>query len=395
MISASSMSEDVTGGPKSEVNPGTPPTGGSASPAGRRRLTAVDLADAPGVAVLLDRLGLGTLASGDVEARLGRNDNWAGTTDRGVAVFVKRLGGDAADAALRLQRMVAFERLTEDVGVDVPRPRCLGWDDEHRIVAFELLEDASSGAELAGDDAFDDELSAAAGTIVRAVHGMVPPEGVALETGPSPLPPLGSIRALPFRMFQEASAAELEAWSVLQHDPEIAKALTELRVREREAAQVPIHADLRLDQFLAVDGRLRLADWEEFRLGDAARDVGAFAGEWLHRAVLGIAAPPEPGALETAVSTETIIARGVAELERLRPRTAAFWAAYRRGGPVDETLAARATAFAGWHLLDRVLAAAGQRPKLSAVERAAAGIGRTALLAPEQFVATLGLGDPS
>lgn len=358
-------------------------------------MAAVDLADVPGVGVLLDRLGLGALVVDGIEAHLGRNDNWAGTTDRGVAVFVKRLGGVGPDADRRLERMVALERLADEVGADVPRPRCLGWDPEHRIVAFERPEGASSGAELAGEDAFDDRLGAEAGTIVRAVHGIVPPTGFAIEEGPSPLPPLGSIRALPLPLFVGASAAEIEAWSILQQDPEIAQALTELRARERETAQVPIHADLRLDQFLLADGHLQLTDWEEFRLGDPARDVGAFAGEWLHRAVLGIAAPPDPGALELEVSTEAIVARGVAELERLRTRTAAFWAAYLQGGPVDHALAERATAFAGWHLLDRVLASAGQRPKLSAVERAAAGIGRTALLAPEQFVDTLGLGDPS
>jgi hypothetical protein len=363
------------------------------------RLTAVDLADVPEVQDFLDDLGLGAFAGGDLEALLGRNDNWAGSTTTGARVFVKRVGGPSGEEALRrFRRILAFEELAERSGAPVRRPPTLGNDAERRLLAFELLEDVRTGAELAAEDAFDGPLAREAGRVVGVVHGLDPrPAGVRLDTDPHPLPPLGLLQALSVGGFLDASAAELEAWSVLQSDLALGEALVGLRRREREAPCVPIHADLRLDQFLVdADGTLFLTDWEEFRLGDAARDVGGIAGEWLHRAVLGIAATADPSVPDLEPSHDAIVARGVEELDRVRPRIAAFWAGYRETRPAaDAELAERATAFAGWHLLDRMLASARERGRLMAVERAAAGIGRTALLDPARFTAALGLDEPA
>lgn len=359
-----------------------------------RRLAAVDLAGVPEVAGLLRRLDLGSFDSQDVVAHLGRNDNWAGTTTSGDAVFVKRLGGEPGDARRRLRRLVGFEQRAGREADAIRRPRCLGWDEDARLVAFELLDGAESGAELAGEDRFDDRLSHEAGQVVARLHAIDPQEWADIECRPHPLPPLKQMRALSLASFNAASAAELEAWSVLQHDAELASALTALRADERAAPQVPIHADLRLDQFLVTaDGALHLSDWEEFRRGDAARDVGAFAGEWLHRAILGMTSSRDASVPDLDPTPDAVVARGVQELDRLRPRVVAFWAGYREASErVEPGLAERATAFAGWHLLDRMLASAGARPRLLAVERAAAGIGRTALRDPARFVGALGLG---
>lgn len=350
----------------------------------------MDLADFPQVNGLLTHLNLGEFGP-KVSAHLGRNDNWAGETTTGAKVFVKHVGGEGEEAARRFARLVAFEALVARGGG--PRsPRCLGWDERERLIAFELLDDAESGSELAADDRFTPELAHAAGTILARLHDL-PADG--LDDGPAPLPPLGALRALSLDAFAAASAAELEAWSLLQHDADLVRALVRLREREAAAPPRPVHADLRLDQFLlAPDGTLHLTDWEEFRRGDAARDVGGFAGEWLHRAILGIASPQDASVPELDPTHAAVVERGVQELERLRPNVVAFWAGYREAaGSADPGLAERATAFAGWHLLDRMLASAAQRPRLRAVERAAAGIGRTALLDPARFVEVLGLGE--
>lgn len=86
------------------------------------------------------------------------------------------------------------------------------------------------------------------------------------------------------------------------------------------------------------------------------------------------------------------MSRGVGRLEAARPALTAFAEGYRSLRTAsDQGLAVRAVAFAGWHLFDRVLAAAAFRSDLSPVHRAAAGVGRTALAAPDAFVAVLGL----
>lgn len=87
----------------------------------------------------------------------------------------------------------------------------------------------------------------------------------------------------------------------------------------------------------------------------------------------------------------------VTELARLRPLMAAFWNSYLRATKTPAhtaaDLAVRSAAFAGWHMIDRMITHAVSSVRLSPVHRASAGIGRTILLSPADFTATLGLED--
>ncbi|MFW6695686.1 class V lanthionine synthetase subunit LxmK [Streptomyces sp. MAR4 CNX-425] len=358
---------------------------------------------------LLDRLGLGELDPGDGESPPGRNDNHAGTTSTGHRVFVKRLRGGRPEAVRRFGRLRRFEETVAAGGrpPGLPTPACLGWDEDALVVAWEWLGGARSGHDLAAAGEFDEDLARTAGHMIGTLHSLAPerdPDPAADQAAdpaadPPRLPPVALFDHLPLDYFTEASGACLEGWRMLQPDTGLAAALRDLRARESRAPRTPAHCDLRLDQFLRFEGRLHLCDWEEFRPADPARDVGAFAGEWLYRAVLEVPSQEDDGpdgdparAGSRPLSHQEVVARGVRELARLRTRTAAFWDGYRRTRPAaDPGLAVRAAAFAGWHLIDRMFAAAETRPALTAVDRAAAGIGRSAVLHPEKFTAALGL----
>ncbi|MFC9127686.1 class V lanthionine synthetase subunit LxmK [Streptomyces sp. NPDC057099] len=404
------------------------------------RFLPIPLADAPEVEALLVRLGLGPFDPATLSALPGRNDTWAGTTASGTAVFVKRLTGPAEDVRRRMDRALAFEALTATGPERAMRgPRLLGSDEEGGLLAFEYLEGARNGTELMLDQTFGPDLAAQAGKALGLLHATALPCGTgggngrdgqavrALDTSTPPLPSLGLLEALPLPMYEEASSAELQTWQLLQNDASLIAAVTALLEAERTAPKVPAHCDLRMDQFLVTTGttaetgtktdttadpgrpRLLVADWEEFRAGDAARDIGGFVGEWLHRSVLDIVmhrggsaqqdADPLSGAeafSQAGMSRKTVLHRGRSNLLRVRPVIEAFWAGYRQARPrVDPGLAHRATGFAGWHLLDRLLAGAARANHLRAIERAAAGIGRTALIAPARFTTTLGLGETS
>lgn len=363
----------------------------------RARYDPLALDQEPRVAALLASLGLGSFDPAELTSHVGRNDNWSGPTTTGDRVFVKRLGGPSpADARRRFERLLAFETLAAgDAGNILSGPKFLGCDDEALLVAFELLDDARSGAELAADDAFDDELCQVAGRLTGALHELPADTGL-LDTTPHPLPATDRLRVLPLSVFTAATFGELETWRLLQGDGELLDALHALRHREQALTDKhPIHGDLRLDQFLWTPERLHLTDWEEFRLGDPARDVGAFVGEWLYFAVRGIpkAIGSEPDfTFDHETTHEEILSFGVRELDRLRPRMAAFWEGYRSiRTTIDEGLRARAVAFAGWHMFDRMFATAMVGGRVQAADRACAGIGRTVLLSPESFTDTLGL----
>jgi hypothetical protein len=349
----------------------------------------------PEVDAVLARLGLGRLlGAGDISTFPGRNQNWAGRTDRGHRVFVKRFGGPPAQATQRLRRSVAFGELPDGLVASLA-PRCLGWDEPARVLVTEFLSEGLSGANLAADGEFGPDLAFLAGRLIGSLHQA--PAGrlraVPAAGGKPVLPSADFLRALPWPAFRESSAGELKAWRLMQGDEALGAAVTSLLAGEELADSVPAHCDLRLDQFLLSGDHLYVTDWEEFRLADAARDVGSFAGEWLHRAATGWAGSNEFAAHPPA--HDQIVRCCAAGIEEARPAIAAFWSGYHVTRPGhDGGLAGRATAFAGWHLFDRMLAAARQSVRLSPVHRAAAGIGRKLLLAPSEFAATIGLDQP-
>jgi hypothetical protein len=359
---------------------------GALASAGPDRVLEVD--------AVLARLGLGRLAPAtDLATFPGRNDNWSGRTDEGHRVFVKRFGGPEHSARERLRRSVGCGQLLARCPIEVA-PRNLGWDEDARMLVSDFIADARSGADLAAGGQFGADLAFRAGSVIGSVHAL-PAGSLAPDSAAERRPPLPSaelLRGLPLPVFCECSAGELKAWRLMQQDEFLADAVGRLLAQEEQAARVAAHCDLRLDQFLLAAGRLYLTDWEEFRLADAARDVGSFAGEWLHRKVTGWA---DATAAEPP-SHEEIVRHCTQGIEEARPAIAAFWSGYQQARPHhDRGLAGRAVAFAGWHLFDRMLAAARQSVRLSAVHRAAAGIGRTLMRDPAASAATIGLGPGS
>lgn len=359
----------------------------------------VDLDRHPAVDALLVRLGVGPFIRGSVNAPPGRNDSWAGSTESGRQVIVKRLLGIPEDAESRMDRLLAFERFAErNPQVAQYAPAFLGADREARLMAYEYVEDATSGAAKLVDDDFDNGLAESVGRAIGLLHGA--DAGISEEYDRSlpPLPETTLMNGLPLLVFNGFSAGELEAWRLMQQDVVLVRALEKLRVQEAEAPRVPSHCDLRVDQLLFVDRRVYIVDWEEFRLADPARDVGSFAGEWLHRSVLDIVTnrgDTDDAFIDLELTHEQVLQRGVAKMERLLPRFHHFYRGYRSVmGDTDHGFSERVTGYAGWHLLDRLLAGAYRSHRLSGIERAAAGVGRTAILSPGKFAPVLGLKEP-
>lgn len=355
----------------------------------------------PQAGALLARLGLGDFVPGRVRTLPGRNASWSGPTLSGRHVFVKQLQGPAEDSLQRFRRALAFEETaSQAVESQLCSPPLLGYCESERLLVHACL-DARSGADLLADHAWDAPLSQALGRAVASVHMLPPQPDTDGEAAPPLLPPLHLLDALPEQGYLMASQAELELWGLLQRDTELIGSLRRLREDERRAPRRPSHCDLRLDQVLVHEGTPALVDWEEFRCADPARDIGSVVGELLWTAVTRIpAARDDSSPASGPVSPHDIAAAGAREWQRLRPLATAFWHGYRRTyegrrPEPDPRLAERACGFAGWHLLDRVLAHAGEQARLPATGRAAVGIGRRILTAPHDTIPVLGLTEAS
>ncbi|MFE0019873.1 class V lanthionine synthetase subunit LxmK [Amycolatopsis sp. NPDC059021] len=346
------------------------------------------------VDAVLDRFGLGGLDWATAAATGGRNDNWLGTTGTGRRVFVKTIVGSRAVVAHGLRRTEAFYRAHAGSGAqDTLRTTTLiGQDDQAAVQIFDLLDGARDGRETAKDGAFDSTLAAQAGEAVGALHNVSPASLHAVEQALPPLPDENPLAGLTMEMFYAASAAELQVWRLLQQDGLIRDALTQLDRDAAEVPPVPVHGDLRLDQFLIAGGRLYLADWEMFQLGDPASDLGGFVGEWLHHAVTRFLG--ERMKRGTAPAPTIALSPTWRPWRQTRPLAEAFWLAYRTARPDPSCgLASRVTRFAAWHLLLRVVTDARFRARLDGSGHTLIRLAKMIMLNPDRFATVLGLGD--
>ncbi|WP_122818054.1 class V lanthionine synthetase subunit LxmK [Nocardioides pantholopis] len=350
----------------------------------------------------LEQHGLGRLRPETAKEQLGRNSNFLVVTTTGRQLFVKRIRMRGGDSLERFRACAAFDALRcsdAEVREQLRTAPLVAADEELGFLAYEAVPGAESLALLAGDqeNRIAEEHGAELGSILAAVHRLSADRVPERENEPV-MPPVAWLDVLPWPVYQGSSAPALQIWHRLQSDTEVRSALARLRADEKAARQCAVHGDVRLDQFLVgSDGVLRLVDLEEFRRGDAARDVGAMVGEWLHRATLDLLGDrdTDPAAAlgEVDLDHEDVVASGVAALERRRPAVTRFWNAYRAagGGSDDPAFLDRVTRFAGWHMFDRLIAAAENASRISALHWGAAGIGRQALLHPRAAAPALGL----
>jgi Phosphotransferase enzyme family len=361
------------------------------TPETARVVTPVPLDTVPEVLRALAELALDPSPDTDVVGYLGRNDIWELTAAGGRRVLVKRLTGPRSDTKARFERSVRFDRIVREAAPsDWRGAELLGAHEPERVLVFALVPDAVSVSALVDEP--DAELAGRIGRAVGELHSLDLPASPDVPEAPAPeRGPAGQLDALTPEAFAGATGAELGAWALLQHDKQVKRALARLREQSLTAPQGAAHCDLRLDQLLVAGGELYLLDGEEFRRADPAVDLGSLIGEWLHHAAIRMFSGLDDELGESGAMHDSLVRRGAESLAEFRPLIEAFWAGYRAERAPDPGLAERATAYAGWHLFDRMLSGSKLSAVLGAVERGVAGIGRSALANPREFVSSLGL----
>ncbi|QHC54386.1 phosphotransferase family enzyme [Rathayibacter tanaceti] len=340
------------------------------------------------IAPLLARLGRTRDEIEDAPVLLGRNLNARLRFSDGDDVFVKAVRG--LGSAGRYQRVTTFHDVMDLTGLPVRTPDLLARDDAGLVLAQTVVGAESTFAERVRESTVSpEELELVAGALA-AVHGATPSDASRVENRPPSLPPHG-LDAMPIDLFEGSTMGQLEMWRLLQGDPVLRDRLDALvRSAPSGDAASPIHGDLRSDQILLDGATCWMLDWEDFRLGDPARDAGGLLGElFYHRArrlVHSIVAEGEE------VTDASIIAHGGRMVDEAVPSLRTFWRAYTRARAVEEGFAARAVGFLGWQLFDRALASATYYGRMSAMDRALAGIGREAIVNATGYTDVLGLG---
>ncbi|AFR27445.1 hypothetical protein ARUE_c05100 [Arthrobacter sp. Rue61a] len=319
----------------------------------------------------------------------GRNGTWNMRLRNGEKVFVKQISPQAS-GPMAFDRSVTFAAFAEQSPDFAPAtPQLIGSDTANGLLVFEHCP-GTSLAHLMVEETMPDSFPEEAGALLARLHAA---PAIGLERSAPPSPPVEMLAVgVPHARYLEFTMAEMALWSELQNDQELVAAAGRLRASERMHQERPIHGDLRLDQFHLHNGKLCVLDWEEFGLGDPARDLGMLAGEWIYRAVLdtvttrgGASAPP------ARFDDESASARIAERMAAIVPSIRRMWTSYaEHANYYDPDLPVRATAHVGWHLVDRTITRAPMVSRLPGIERAAAGVGREALLSPGHYVKALG-----
>lgn len=337
-------------------------------------------------APLLDGMEIDAETIIKVTPLLGRNISGRFDFINGAPLFVKVLRG--LGAGDRFTRSISFSTAAAHA-VGFSTPDLVGHDQPSRAVAHEFLADGARFGEIVRDNQATLGELARAGAAVAGLHSMHLADPTVADRTLPPLPPHG-LNAIALDLFEGSTVGQLEMWRIIQGDTSLRADLDQLALPLAAHEVVPIHGDLRSDQLLMSEDNCWILDWEEFRLGDAARDVGSMAGELLyHRMRLILDGLVTGGEV---ITDEMFISRGAEIIETVSPSLRAFWEAYcsRRGGDLSDEFTGRTVRFLGWQLFDRALASATYFGRMSALDRALAGIGREAIRGGANYAGILG-----
>jgi thiamine kinase-like enzyme len=338
--------------------------------------------------VLHSLTGLGYEVSDNTEFRGKMGRNISGTvhfTD--TTIFVKNIRG--MDGHGRFDRSRAFDTCGIKPSSPFNTPKLLHADRDSLTVIHEFIDDADSlGESFLSGEVTDGRLADIAATLA-AFHCSYPKDVEQAQRTPPPIPPWGR-NAVHIEVVEGATSGYLDVWRIIQGDNELRVALQRLVTGEYDPR--PIHGDLRMDQFLAAGSTIWMIDWEEFRLGDPARDIGSLAGELLYSRMRRLTERTDNS---SAPLTESDILRNGAELIDLAKKDISLlWKSYvHNTTTMDEHLATRSAKYIGWQLFDRALATGSYFGRISASDRAIAGIGRSLILHGAAYLSVVGLGE--
>lgn len=342
------------------------------------------------VQLALEGLGLGGLTEEGLESRHGRNANWLGSTPAGRRLFVKRLSGPGG--AERLRREASFAALLERApSADLPVPDLVGVDAERLVSVQTVAEDTHTVAHDLAAWQVQPELFGRLGRILAGLHALPLDDARAVGLAVEPVvePDVRHFGAIPFDLAAGMSAGMLDFYRLLQHDPEIVGPFRRLH-EIGDYGPAVVHADMRVDQVLiGPDGDLIVVDWEECRIGDPARDLGALVGDVLYATMVSLRRDDDAGA---GTDLEQVAAQASRRLtEDGLPLVHALHEGYLDGdGREGAAFREQTMRAAGWQLFDRALARAQSHIAFATRDRAAAGIGRRMLVDPAAAARALG-----
>lgn len=249
-----------------------------------------------------------------------RNRNFRVMRSTGPCLFVKQVPVFAPETRLSFLREAACSQLAIESGA-VPAltaimPRLVRYDPHHQVLAYEIIPDARSVAELllVPEGIALDLLAAIGGTLARVHVETARPGALAAISSP--------LTGEPPWVFEVAQRAEMmmpgmggacrEIVGRIRSTPELLDGLSAMAAAWAPACLM--HGDFKWDNILVAGHapgprEVRIVDWELANIGDPAWDVAGILGGllqiWLLGKPVGGTSLPNPP-VTGAVPIETI-----------------------------------------------------------------------------------------
>lgn len=323
---------------------------------------------------------------------IGRNLTRIESSTNGL-IFVKEIAGPEEDAERRYQNCLRFDKFQSDNYVRRMSPELLHYEDEDRLLVYSYVSDAILLQELLADwrasgwqarHEFIDVLEEVA-VLIATLHAHPIEEAdiieSALMTRQRELP--RKFRWLTPEEYELASGGELECWRLFHQDDTLHSGIKDWTKSSLDSScPVLVHGDTRPDQFLVTDDEVLLLDWEEFSVGLGVRDLAGIAGSLVFESLDMTFTTPLAGGLDVLTTHQHYITCGGDNLRAVGPVIARFIMVYSNacGHRVDPVTLSR---HMGAYLLERVIGRSMLSARLSASDKAIAGVARNAICRPD------------
>ncbi len=319
---------------------------------------------------------------------LGRNINKETTID-GVKAIQKELVGEEQDKRRRLSHLLNWEKQGHQ---GVNSPRMISVNELKQEVSYQFVDHSETLLRLFEDgikqltvDNLISVFEAVASSLAHIHNSEINDEF--LLNNPQKL--LRPLIALNPKEYTESSGAELELFALLQQDSQLIDALGAYQTAPKY--QRMIHGDVRLDQFLYDGDKVWVIDFEEYTCGDVLADISGIIGAVLFEVYLEVFYSSWDGSRQGETDTDInnqLQSKETELLELVSPLIVSFINRYQETSHEDisgELLSSNIGCF----FIERIISRSKFSFKLSAVDRALAGIGKEFVVSPENFSALL------
>lgn len=319
---------------------------------------------------------------------LGRNINQEITID-GVKAIQKKLVGEEKDRKRRMSNLLNWEN-SNHKGLNAPT--LLSFDEVNKKVSYQFIDNNKTLLELFENGIQQSDIKDLTSIFedVAKSLALIHNEEINVKfIANNPQKLLKPLIALNSKAYTEASGAELELFTLLQQDSQLIEALELYKTKPEY--QKMIHGDVRLDQFLYDNNKLWVIDFEEYTCGDTLSDISGIIGSILFEVYLEVFYSSWDGSQQGEEDTD--INNQLLNTERkllglVSPLISTFIHQYQQIS--DEKIDFEMLSInIGCFFIERIISRSKFSFRLSAVDRALAGIGKEFVVSPKNFSSTL------